>query len=64
MNYLAFSIVIIGLIIGCIFYDELYNKNIENFPGWAIGILIFTILMIPFIIAGILESSERLFFGD
>lgn len=30
MNYLAFSIVIIGLIIGCIFYDELYNKNVEN----------------------------------
>jgi len=30
MNYSAFSIVILGLIIGYIFYDELYNKNVEN----------------------------------
>ncbi len=29
MNYSAFSIVILGLIIGYIFYDELYNKKLR-----------------------------------
>ena len=60
MNYLAFSIVILALIIGCVFYDELYNKNVENFPGWAIGILI-VVLLIP-VLSLLLLLLEILFY--
>ena len=45
---ISLLIVIIALIAGCIFYDELYNKNVENMSNGlsiALGFIVSFILV-------------------